>query len=417
VGVHTDVTELRALEQERASLMEGERVARLEVERANRVKDEFLATLSHELRTPLSISLGWSRLLLKKHGMLNEEISKGLKIIVNSTFAQSQIISDLLDISSISSGKTMLTLQPVDLNDLIVQCVAAQEVSATEKNISLKLEQKNEPKVVLGDPNRLHQVMGNLLTNALKFTPSGGQVAVEVNRVENSYEISIQDTGEGIGADFLPHIFDRFRQADGSSARNHGGLGLGLAIVKQLIDMHGGEARAESPGRGQGARFTVSLPVQGNALQQEDVAKSGRWPVHAKIYEPDSFRGIRALIVEDEPSMREFVIRILEEHGALTVAVGNGVEALLALKAVAGASFNILICDIGLPGMDGYELIGRIRNELLLSEAALPAVAVTAFARDGDRRQALAAGFQGHLPKPFEAIQIAAEVARFARIS
>lgn len=413
-GTNTDITrqrqmedELRALQIERENLLEAERAARHEAESGNRVKDEFLATLSHELRTPLSVIVGWSRLLLKKFGDANEDLKKGLKIIVTNTMTQSQIISDLLDMSSIVSGKSAFDFKPLDLNELTAHCVASQQLAAAEKGINLVHESDPEPKVVSADLGRLQQVMGNLLTNALKFTPAGGRVTVRQRRTDHAFEVSIEDTGEGISADFLPHVFGRFRQADGSSTRNHGGLGLGLAIVKQIMEMHGGSVRAESAGRGRGARFTIALPFEiGRSHDAGSHAgtleQSGYWTVDPAKHGIDRFKVVHALVVEDDPFMLDFLVRVLEERGVRALGVRTANAALAALKGEQGLSLTVLISDIGLPSIDGYELIRRVRNELKLSAERLPAVAVTAFGRKEDRERAIEAGFQAHLSKPYE---------------
>jgi two-component system CheB/CheR fusion protein len=412
VGVHTDVTELRRLERERTQLLEAEQTARTQAESANRVKDEFLATLSHELRTPITIIVGWSRLLIKKHGDTNEDLRKGLNLIITNAMGQAQIISDLLDISSIMSGKTILHLKPVDLKDCVAQCVTAQQLHAKDRGIDLILEQGEEPAVVIGDLGRLQQVFGNLLTNALKFTPPGGRVTVRQTPVGETFEVSVEDTGEGIAPDFLPQIFARFRQEDNSGARRHGGLGLGLAIVKQIIEMLGGSVRAQSEGRGQGARFIVSLPSHATTAI-EDLENSIE--AEAEGYGSDGLKGINALVVEDNVSMLEFLLRLLEERGALVIGVRTASAALETLNGSQGIPFNVLISDIGLPGIDGYELMRRIRTELKLPAGRLPAVAVTAFGRKEDRQRAIEAGYQAHLSKPYEVAHLVATLRRLLR--
>ena len=404
VGVHIDVTELRTLERERAYLLEAEQTARAEAESANRVKDEFLATLSHELRTPITIVVGWSRLLLKKHGADNEDLTKGLNLIINNTMTQAQLISDLLDMSSIVSGKTLLNFLPLDLRECVAQATSAQLPIAKDKGVEIIVAPAVEPQTVMADAGRLQQVIGNLLTNALKFTPSGGRITVQVQSAGSMLELSIADTGEGISTEFLPHIFERFRQGNGNGVGKQGGLGLGLAIVKQIIELHGGTVHADSGGRGQGARFTVCLPAhlivgEGSstaALPEEEGA------------DRDPLQGASVLVVEDNVSMLELLIRIFEERGALVIGVRTGSAALEALVAREGITFNLLVSDIGLPGIDGYELMRRIRTELKLSSNRLPAVAVTAFGRKEDRQRATQAGFQAHLAKPYDASKLIA---------
>jgi two-component system, chemotaxis family, CheB/CheR fusion protein len=405
VGVHTDVTELRRLEAERTQTLEAEQMARSQAESANRAKDEFLATVSHELRTPITIIVGWSRLLIKKHGDTNEELRKSLNLIISNAMSQAQIISDLLDMSSIMSGKTILHLKPVDLNASIAECIDAQQLNAKDRGIDLILDQGEQPAVVLGDPSRLQQVFGNLLTNALKFTPAGGRVTVRQQSVAGAFEVSVVDTGEGIAPDFLPQIFARFRQEDHSGERQHGGLGLGLAIVKQIVEMLGGSVRAQSEGRGHGARFTVRLPSHATTSIDD---REHFIEAEAVVSGSESLQGFTALIVEDSAAMLEFLLRILEERGALVIGVRTAGAALEALSAAQGLTFNVLVSDIGLPGIDGYELMRRIRTDLKLPAARLPAIAVTAFGRKEDRQRALDSGYQAHLSKPYEVTHLVA---------
>ena len=389
---------------ERSQLLEAEQIARTEAERANRAKDEFLATVSHELRTPITIIVGWSRLLIKKHGDTNEELRKSLNLIISNAMGQAQIISDLLDMSSILSGKSVMHLTPVDLKNSIAECVAAHQLQAKEREIALILEQTEEPAVVIADPARLQQVFGNLLTNALKFTPLGGKITARQVAVADSFEVSIEDTGEGIAPDFLPQIFTRFRQ-EGEPGARHGGLGLGLAIVNQIIQMLDGSVTAHSEGRGLGARFTVRLPAH-SPTSGENFANSIDEEVSG--YSAEGLQGVTALVVEDNVDMLEFLLRILEERGALVIGVRTAGAALEALSAPQRHSFNVLISDIGLPGIDGYELIRRVRTDLKLTTERFPAIAVTAFGRKEDRQRALDSGFQAHLSKPYEVTHLVA---------
>jgi two-component system, chemotaxis family, CheB/CheR fusion protein len=409
VGVHTDVTELRRLARERIELLEAEQTARTQAESANRVKDEFMATLSHELRTPITIIVGWSRVLIKKYGDTNEDLRKSLDVIISNAKSQAQIISDLLDMSSIMSGKTILHLKPVDLKECVAECVTAQQLNAKERGIDLILEQAENPAVVIADQGRLQQVFGNLLTNALKFTPAGGRVTVRQHPVADTFQVSVEDTGEGIAPEFLPQVFARFRQEGHTISRQHGGLGLGLAIVKQIVEALGGSVRAESEGRGLGARFTISLPSRSatpdteleNAIEEEPDA-----------YSSESLQGVNALVVEDNVAMLEFLLRILEERGALVIGARSASAALEALSAPKGLAFNVLVSDIGLPGMDGYELMRRIRTDVKVPAARLAAVAVTAFGRKEDRQRAFDAGYQAHLSKPYEVAHLVATLRR-----
>jgi PAS domain S-box-containing protein len=405
-GTSLDVTERVALEAEREVLFESERAARTEAELATRAKDEFLATLSHELRTPLSVIVLWSRILARKHAEADPELRKGLALIIDNGMALSQLIGDLLDMSRIVSGRVTLDLRPVDAAELVNQAVASHRPGAEARRVTLSLDLGPKAKIVLADPTRLQQVLWNLLGNAIKFTPEGGHVWVAAHRHGDDLEISVRDDGEGIAPEFLGQIFSRFKQADSSSARRHGGLGLGLAIVKQLVELQGGVVRAASEGLGRGSTFTVTLPLHESALVEGSIESSGTW----RRLDPDRLisarlDGRRVLAVEDQPDMLESLRHMLEEHGAKVTPVASGTAAYELLSQRPG-DFDVLVSDLGMPGMDGYELIRRIRNELRIDATQLPAVALTAYARDEDRRRALLAGFQAHLAKPYHVGQL-----------
>jgi PAS domain S-box-containing protein len=421
VAAVSDITErhqlhadLARLASERENLLLAERAARSEAESANRIKDDFLATLSHELRTPLSVIVSWSRILLRQAKKDDANLARGLKLIVDNAMAQSRLIADLLDMSRIAAGKTQLELSQCDAVDLVAQAVAAQRPVAEAKGVVLRIAQEPHAAVIMGDVTRLQQVLWNLIGNAIKFTPAGGRVAVTTLQLDDFFLITVRDSGEGIAPEFLPLLFDRFRQADGSSARRHGGLGLGLAIVKQLVELHGGEVSAASEGLGCGSNFTVRLPLLSSV---DRVARETQehFLVQSEVLEANSLRGCRILVVEDEPSMLEHMTRILEEQGAEVTIADTAAKAIAALRTQAiGAEFHLLASDIGLPGMDGYELIQRVRNELRLGPDQLPAVGITAFARDEDRERCLAAGFQAHLAKPYGISQLVANVRQLA---
>ncbi len=408
-----------ALEQARQSeiareaLLDSERAARAEAEQANRLKDEFLATLSHELRTPLSVIVSWSRVLLSKFGSLDPQLRQGLSIVVDNAMAQSKLISDLLDMSRIISGKVSLEAHPTELTALLTSVVSSHRPSAEAKGVRVELTQNLGSATVLADSTRLQQVFWNLLSNAIKFTPEGGRVTIETAaRGGDQFEVSIRDTGEGIAADFLPHLFDRFRQADGSTSRRHGGLGIGLAIVKQLVEMHGGSIQARSEGLGRGAAFTVTLPAyrEGSAATRSQAQDSADAALPT-----DALSGVRILVVEDQPQMLDIERRVLEEVGAQVIAVISGSEALERLRTGAERPFDVLVSDIGMPHLDGYALIRTVRQELGLPPEVLPAVAVTAFARPEDKARLLAAGFQAHLSKPYQVAQLVSTVRDLAR--
>ncbi len=409
-----------ALEQARQSqaareaLLDSERAARAEAEIANRLKDEFLATLSHELRTPLTVIVAWSRMLLKRFGNLDPQLTHGLSIVIDNSMAQSKLISDLLDMSRIISGKVSLEARPIDLLGLIHNTVASVGPAAESKQIRVVLEHNLGPTRVRGDATRLQQVFWNLLTNAIKFSSRGGQVtvAIEVRPGDNQVITTIEDNGEGIAAEFLPFLFDRFRQADGSMARRHGGLGIGLAIVKQIVEMHGGSIRAHSEGVGRGASFSVCLPAHSGELGDCESPPDEPGADEISI---DALRGVYALIVEDQPQMLDILRRTLEEHGAEVVGLQSAAEALELLRCQSDREFNVLVSDIGMPHMDGYGLIHHVREELAIAPQRLPAVALTAYARPEDRARLLSCGFQDHLSKPYQVAQLVSTVRRLAR--
>jgi PAS domain S-box-containing protein len=411
MAVVLDVTERKRAEMDRARLLESERHARASAEQANHMKDEFLAVLSHELRTPLSNVISWSRLLQTKYSTAEPDLLRGLEVIVNNALAQEQLISDLLDLSRIAAGKLVLVAQPLDLMAVVELAVNSQRMALEAKGLRLMLERGSEPSIVVGDSGRLQQVLWNLLSNAIKFTPAGGRIEVRADRVGHSWELTVRDTGEGIAAEFLPHLFDRFRQADGSTTRRYGGLGIGLAIVRQLVELHGGRVRAHSNGPGQGASFTVQLPVyvgqaHGNTPVQNE-------PGDVPVTGPDALQGVRVLAVEDQSDMREYIRRILDEYGATVTTAASAGEALELLRADAGR-FDVLVSDIGMSGLDGYGFIRAVRKQLELGPDRLKAIAVTAFTRDEDRLQALTAGFQVCLSKPYQVTQLVRAVCELA---
>ena len=407
-GTSFDVTERETLEAEREVLLESERAARTEAELATRAKDEFLANLSHELRTPLSVIVLWSRILARKHESAGEDLRKGLALIIDNGMALSQLISDLLDMSRIVSGRVTLELRPVDVAELVEQAVASHRPAAEARHVALSLEIGPKPKIVLADPTRLQQVLWNLLSNALKFTNENGHVWVSALRHGDRLDIAVRDDGAGIAPDFLPQVFSRFRQADSSSARRHGGLGLGLAIVKQFVEMQDGGVTASSAGPGQGATFTVSLPLHESVLARIDTDATGTW----RRLDPDRqlelrLDGLRVLAVEDQQDMLESLCGALEEYGAAVTAATSGAAACTLLRE-RGGDFDALVSDLGMPGMDGYELIRCVRHDLGIGPDRLVAVALTAFSRDEDRRHALQVGYQAHVSKPYQFGQLVA---------
>lgn len=407
-----EVRERRRAEYERDQLLSSERAARTEAERASQMKDEFLATLSHELRTPLNAILGWSQ-LLRSGAMSPEEVRQGLDTIERNARVQTQIIEDLLDMSRIISGKIRLDVQPVEIFPVIEAALETVRPAAEAKGIRLQkiLDPLSSP--VMGDPNRLQQVIWNLLSNAIKFTSRGGRVQVILERVNSHIEISIRDTGQGIRPEFLPHVFERFRQADSSTTRRHGGLGLGLAIVKNLAELHGGSVRAKSPGEGKGSTFIVTLPLAVlHPGYTEERREHPRVPLGAVTeMAPPSLGGVKVLVVDDEPDARELVRRVLAGADA---DVKISASALEALEILSWWRPDVVISDIGMPGHDGYELIRMIRSLDADKGGRTPAVALTAFARSVDRRRVLLSGFQMHVSKPVEPSELIAVVASLA---
>jgi PAS domain S-box-containing protein len=397
-----DITERRRIEHGER-LLESERAARAAAERANRIKDEFLATISHELLTPLNAILGWAQ-IVQRPGAKPEQITKALSVIERNARLQAQLVSDLLDVSRILSGKIHLKLAPVDLSDAIETALDQTRGSADEKGVMVSVSLAHEGALVFGDPSRLPQIIWNLISNAVKFTPAGGRVDVELSRAEAGIALSVSDTGIGIAPEFLPHVFERFRQADASATRQFGGLGLGLSIVKRLVELHRGCVRAESEGLGKGARFVVELPIMlatGARLSTGD-AESAEW------WEAGALSSTNVLVVDDETDARDLLVRILEEAGASVVAMPS---ALRALEVLGAEHPDVIVSDIGMPGMDGYELIRRIRAGCAPKEREVPALALTAFARDEDRAHALAAGFQAHLAKPIDPSEVVEVIA------
>jgi PAS domain S-box-containing protein len=399
-----------ALEQaiaDRDRLLEAERYARADAERANRVKDDFVAMVSHELRTPLNAILGWTHLMMRgRHDP--EVLDRGLDIVARNTRMQAQLISDLLDISRIVAGKLRLEIEHVDLGTIIADAVAAVQGEAREKAIDIRLDLAEGIPPVDGDPARLQQVVWNLLSNAIKFSSSGGRVGVTLRRRDAMAQIAVVDAGAGIRPDFLPHVFERFHQADRSITRRYGGLGLGLSIVKDLMDLHGGSVRADSAGEGRGATFTVSLPLAAAKTATPSMAGDHD---HAVRSEGVSLEQLRVLVVEDEPDTREFLTRLLEAHGA---AVSRAASAAEALSMFRHDRPDILISDIGLPETDGYQLMQQIRDVSGPGTAGVPAIALTAYARAEDRTRALRAGYQVHIAKPVESNELVATVASLA---
>jgi len=375
-----------------------------ELEQANRLKDEFLAVLSHELRSPLNPILGWSRLLqIRKCDAATT--ARALETIERNAILQTRLIEDLLDISRIIQGKLTLNIEPVNLISTIEAAIETMRLAATVKCIAVEFSFDSTLGEVAGDSNRLQQIVWNLLSNAIKFTPAGGKVRVSLVKQGNQAKIQVQDTGVGIVAEFLPHVFEHFRQADASSTRSHGGLGLGLAIVRHLVELHGGTVAAESPGEGQGATFTVMLPlIKPEGAIKDELHKSSS----LRLQGSSLLQGLQVLVVDDEADTREFVAFLLEDSGAVVKSVSSASEAL---KAIEANKPDVLVSDIGMPEEDGYTLLSTIRFIHPILAKQMKAIALTAYAREEDRKQALKAGFQVHISKPIDPTNLIAAVA------
>ncbi|MEH2412614.1 hybrid sensor histidine kinase/response regulator [Nostoc sp.] len=407
-GTQRDITERKQAEQQCKQLLEREQIARADAEAANRIKDEFLATLSHELRTPLNTIMGWTQ-LLRNRNLDQTTTGRALETIERNTKSLTQLIEDILDVSRIIRGTLHLNIHQVKLVPLVEAAIDTVRAAAQGKEISIKSRFNPEVGVIMGDANRLQQVVWNLLSNAVKFTPKGGRVDVQLQRIQSYVQIRVSDTGEGIAAEFLSHVFERFRQADSSKTRSHGGLGLGLAIVRHLVELHGGTVSAESPGIGQGATFIVNLPMKAVDVETNTAEElsSSVDTQEANNYLPN-LDDLRVLIVDDEADGRHLLTTILRQYGTQVIAAASASEALLALQEFKP---HVLVSDIDMPQEDGYTLIRQVRALPTDQGGRIPAVALTADARAEDRTQALLAGFQLHVPKPVNAGELAAVIA------
>ncbi|HEX6273234.1 MAG TPA: ATP-binding protein [Polyangiaceae bacterium] len=398
---------IEALAVQQATARKQAEFSRNQAETANRAKDDFLASVSHELRTPLNAILGWAAMLERPGG--HERMDRAIPIIQRNARAQAKIIDDILDVSRIVSGKLLLNPTLFDVANVIDAAVDSVRPGASAKGVKLEIE-THLPTPWLADEDRIQQIVWNLLSNAVKFTPPGGSIAVRAVEDACELRIRVSDTGKGIPANFLPYVFDRFRQADASSTRTHGGLGLGLAIVRYLVELHGGVITATSEGEGRGATFEVVLPrraVETFAPPAPEVARAEPAEVPS---EGSSLRGALVLVVDDERDARELAAMVLEDAGATVVQAENVAAALGALNE---RQISAIVSDIGMPGEDGYSLLGRVRAET--SAGRVPALALTAFARAEDRQRALAAGFRLHLAKPIEPATLVAAVASLLR--
>jgi signal transduction histidine kinase/ActR/RegA family two-component response regulator len=394
--------------------LEREQVARTQAETADRLKEEFLATVSHELRTPLSAILGWAS-MLNFSKLDTETTSNALSVIERNAKAQAKIVGDILDVSSIVKGKLRIDARPVEFAKIVQSALDTLRLAADAKAISLSVSLDPEAGTVAADPDRLQQIVWNLVANAIKFTPMGGRVAVQLARADSHLELTVSDNGSGISREFLPHVFERFRQADSSTTRKHGGLGLGLAIVRHLVELHGGTVSVESPGTGQGAKFTVRLPAAiAPPATPIDLVVQTDEDANGDSAEVPDLAGLRVLLVDDEPDTLEILRVMLNQFGANVrgaASTNDALEAFLAWKP------DVLVSDLGMPGEDGFALIGKVRALTPEQGCDIPAAALTAHVRDEDRSKALAAGYQTHLKKPVDPTKLAAAVARLGKKS
>ncbi|MFL6274699.1 MAG: ATP-binding protein [Blastocatellia bacterium] len=410
LAVIRDISERKRVEQAREELLEREQAARAQAEEASRLKDEFLATVSHELRTPLNAILGWAR-MLNMHDLKEDVAKRGLTTIEKNAQAQAQLIEDLLDVSRIVSGKLRLSAMPVKVAAILEDAVETIHPAAEAKGVNLDIDIDADAGLVSADPQRLQQIVWNLLSNAVKFTPRDGRVQVRLARINSHAEIVVSDTGQGIAPEFLPYVFDRFRQADGSITRPYSGLGLGLAIVRHLVELHGGSVEARSAGLNQGAMFTIRLPLL-MVHPKEDAAEPARRGAdgtEALRMEPlPSLDGVRVLVVDDEVDALLLMSEMLSQCGASVKTAASGEEAFLELKEWHP---HVIVSDIGMPKEDGYAFMKRVRTWTREIGSWIPAVALTAFARAEDRMRALASGYQIHVPKPVEPAELITVIA------
>ncbi|BAZ20522.1 multi-sensor hybrid histidine kinase [Kalymmatonema gypsitolerans NIES-4073] len=408
-----DLTERKRAEDERAQLLEREQEARSAAEAANRMKDEFLATLSHELRSPLNAMLGWTR-LLNTRKFDEATTARAMETIERSAKSQAQLVEDLLDVSRIIQGKLRLNVRPIGLVSVIEAALETVRPAADAKEIQLQSALDRTAGPVAGDSDRLQQVVWNLLSNAIKFTPKGGLVQILLECVNSYVEITVTDTGKGISREFVPYVFERFRQADSSTTRTYSGLGLGLAIVRHLVELHGGTVHAESQGEGKGATFKVRLPlVKESRTREQQAKKENMAPVLLCTSTPlPILDGLQILVVDDEADTREFLVAAVEMCGAEVIAVSSAIEAI---EVISQHRFDVLVSDVGMPEEDGYSLIRKVRKLPKEQGGDIPAVALTAYAREEDRMRSLSQGFQMHLSKPVEPDKLATMIASLVK--
>ena len=404
-----DVSDRIASETALRKQIEAQQIARSIAENALRAKDEFLSTLSHEIRTPLNAVLGWARILISRDDIDRSLLDRALHVIERNASAQARMIDDMLDMARIASGKLRLDMRPVDIVKVVLAAVDVIMPSAHAKRITLRTNLDSRTPSVLGDQDRLQQVIWNLLSNALKFTDAGGTIGVRLAPNGRFVRIVVTDTGHGISPDFLPHVFERFRQADASSSRRHGGLGVGLALVHDLIELHGGSVHAHSEGEEKGATFTIDLPTVTDRVETDAEAEAQQNQPMA------SLAHVRVLLIDDDADARDLSQAVMEQCGAMVMAVASGAEALAALGASSADRLpQVIVSDLGMPSEDGFQVIRRIRA-LGPQLSRIPAVAVTGYATSEDVQRALDAGFQVHISKPMDPNTFVAAVAELAR--
>ena len=416
IGSCIDIHERKQAESEREKLLKEAQTAHKQAEIANRMKDEFLATVSHELRTPLNAILGWTQML--KNGIVGyEQLPKAIETIERNSRSQAQLVEDLLDVTRIVSGKLRLNVKPVELSSIVETAIDTVRPAAEARGVEIEKRFDEHPALVSGDAERLQQIVWNLLSNAIKFSPKGGRVTVRLERAVDAAQITVSDTGKGIEPEFLPYVFERFRQADGTTTRKQGGLGLGLAIVKHLVELHGGEISAESEGVGKGAVFAVRLPLRAltEAVPDENGASS---VLNLNLASGGDLsidlHGLRIVVVDDERDARELLRSLLTTYGAEVMICSSAGEAF---EAVRREKPDLLVSDIGMPEEDGYSLIAKIRRLPETEGGKTPAIALTAFARIEDRIHALSQGFQMFVPKPVEPNELIAAIRSLAGIN
>ena len=402
-----DISDRLASEAELRKQIEVQKMARITAEKALRSRDEFLSMVSHEIRNPLNAVLGWTRILIDRKDVDAAMLARALRVIDRNATAQARMIDDLLDVARIASGKLRLEMQPVDLLAVTLAAIDVIGPSAKAKQIDIRASLDSRTQRVLGDQQRLQQIVWNLLSNAVKFTETGGVVEIRVSSVGKLTRLVVSDNGPGISPDFLPFVFERFRQSDASSSRRHGGLGLGLALVRDLVELHGGTVRAESAGEQRGAVFTIDLPTamspEGNDEVDRRSLASGAAP---------SLAGLRVLVVEDEADSRELFAKVLTTCGADVTTAASCEEALALIRESAVRNRpHVILSDLGMPQDDGFDLIRKVRALAPEDGGRIPAIAVTGYANLEDRQRALAAGFQTHLAKPIDPVAVAVAIA------